>query len=233
MKISVSMICLNEVDYIAYALNSCSFADEIVIFDGGSEDGTIELLHKLRHDGLPIYTIMRGKWRNDFAAPRNEALLAVSKDADWWLRLDADETFPPLFRDNVRLALEIAPKTTIALRCRQSNLYPDPTHYAASHGGWETWPRIFRNIRHQDMTAFQWVGQVHEHVMIMGLDGLKDISEEQTTNWNAPVTHHGWLSDERRSEREELYMEIPGSGVEEPGDLRNRPYVVRLLPHQI
>ena len=33
MKISVSMIALNEEDYIGRALSSCTFADEIVVVD--------------------------------------------------------------------------------------------------------------------------------------------------------------------------------------------------------
>ena len=44
MKISVSMITLNEGENIARALSSCTFADEIVVVDGGSTDDTLDIL---------------------------------------------------------------------------------------------------------------------------------------------------------------------------------------------
>jgi len=226
------MICLDDQDYIKQALESCPFADEIVVVDGGSEDGTLLLIEEMKQAGLPI-RLVRNRWDNDFGRQRQVSLNNVSPETDWWLRLDSDETYPPLFRDNVRIALELAGQDVVAYRVRQSNLYPDETHYAASHGGWETWSRIFRNIRTPEgKTALHWTGQVHEHIMMMTPDGLKDIAEDRITDWNAPVTHWGWLSDDRRKAREELYMEIPGSGVEKLGDLRDRPYEVRLLPHK-
>lgn len=62
-------------------------ADEIVIADTGSTDGTIELARKL---GARLISI---PWENDFARARNLSLAEVS--SDWVLSMDADERLDP------------------------------------------------------------------------------------------------------------------------------------------
>ena len=57
MKISVCLAVYNEVENIHYALDSAyAFADEVVIVDGGSDDGTIE---KVKAYGDKIKLIYR------------------------------------------------------------------------------------------------------------------------------------------------------------------------------
>lgn len=57
--------------------------DEVIVFDGGSQDGTVEAL---RREGVaPIVRPFPG----DFAQQRNSALEHVT--ADWVFELDADE----------------------------------------------------------------------------------------------------------------------------------------------
>ena len=52
-KISALIITFNEINHIVEALDSISFADEIIVIDSFSSDGTLELLQK-RKDVLAL-----------------------------------------------------------------------------------------------------------------------------------------------------------------------------------
>ena len=82
--LSLSMIVRDEEAQIEDCLRSVKdFADEMVLLDTGSEDGTISLAQACGA------RVERMEWPGDFAPARNAALEHVS--GDWVLVLDADE----------------------------------------------------------------------------------------------------------------------------------------------
>jgi len=84
-KISLAMIVKNEARCLARCLRSAqSVADEIIVVDTGSTDGTVEIA---REFGAHLF---RFNWRDDFSAARNFALAQTA--GEWILVLDADET---------------------------------------------------------------------------------------------------------------------------------------------
>lgn len=226
MRLSLAIIGLNEIDYLPQCLDSLTaFADEIVFVDGGSQDGTLELV-KSWHGEHPGIAVKLGvsPWANDFSAQRQVSFDACS--GDWIMRVDCDETTSSAVRLSVKRVLASLPQQCLAVRVRQLNFYPDEEHYAADCGGWETWPRIWRRI-----PGLTWVGAVHEHVMVRGKDGeLREIPEARIWDWNAVVFHRGWLDRKRRQDREDLYRQIPGSGFTKEGDLVDRRYVIKRVP---
>ncbi len=82
-KISASLITYNEINHIEAVINNISFADEIIVVDSISTDGTLEKLSEFKH----VTTIKR-KFKN-FADQRNFALQQATHD--WVLFIDADE----------------------------------------------------------------------------------------------------------------------------------------------
>lgn len=225
MKIAISMISLNEKEHIKRAIASCGFADYICLIDGQSTDRTVQLASSMANK-IGVKFIKRVKpWQTHFGEQRQAALQLVPEDADWWIRLDSDEQYSPLFQENIRALLESLPENCAAARIRQVNLI-EPGIYSAARGGWETWPRIFRNIRHENKSAWMWEGQVHEYCRLMTLQGLID---PDAITLNLSVLHYGWLSIQRRQDREKLYATIPGSGFE-IGSLVTREHTPRLLP---
>lgn len=83
-QISVAMIMKNEADELADCLASLRpFADEIVIYDTGSTDDSVELARSLGA------VVIEGEWRNDFGWARNQAMEATR--GTWILSIDADE----------------------------------------------------------------------------------------------------------------------------------------------
>lgn len=82
-KLSALIITYNEIGYIERCIESVSFADEILVVDSYSTDGTYEFLQN-----HPKVTVMQHPFEN-FTAQKSYALKQASND--WILFLDADE----------------------------------------------------------------------------------------------------------------------------------------------
>ena len=86
MKITATVITLNEEHNIAEALQSLSWADEIIVVDSQSTDRTVELARR--------YTdrVFIRPWPG-YSAQKNFA--ASQAQHDWILSVDADERVTP------------------------------------------------------------------------------------------------------------------------------------------
>ena len=80
--LSLVVITKNEADRIGKLLDSASIADEIVVVDSGSSDGTVELC---RSRGARV---VHHDWQG-YAAQKQFAL--ETAQGEWVLNLDADE----------------------------------------------------------------------------------------------------------------------------------------------
>ncbi|MFC1828908.1 glycosyltransferase family 2 protein [Thermodesulfobacteriota bacterium] len=91
-KISAYILAYNEAEKIRAALKSVSWADEIVVADSFSTDGTAEIAESL---GARVIQIpFKG-----FGDLRNQAIAACTHD--WIFSLDADERCTPQVRDEI------------------------------------------------------------------------------------------------------------------------------------
>lgn len=96
-KLSVIIIAFNEADRIGECLASVSgWADEVVLFDNGSTDGTIEIAKK--------YTdkVFVTDWPG-YGKQKQRAL--ENAQYEWVLSLDADEKLTPELRSEIDTAL--------------------------------------------------------------------------------------------------------------------------------
>ena len=94
-SLSVVMIAKNEVHCIGDCLSSVrGIAEEVLVGDTGSTDGTRELAMS---KGARVLDI---PWKDDFAAARN-AVLSQAR-GDWLLHMDADEELDPESAQNIR-----------------------------------------------------------------------------------------------------------------------------------
>ena len=93
MKVSVYAICKNEARFVRRWMDSMSEADEVVVLDTGSTDGTVAMLRGL---GARVEVETVTPWRFDTA--RNRSLELVSADADICVCTDLDEVFRPGWR---------------------------------------------------------------------------------------------------------------------------------------
>lgn len=86
LAISACLIERNEIENIQDWLQSSeAFADELIVVDTGSEDGTDDVV---KSSGAKLSYM---EWQNDFALAKNEALSRAT--GDWVVFCDADEIF--------------------------------------------------------------------------------------------------------------------------------------------
>lgn len=128
-RLSVIVITRNEVQRLRRCLASVSFADECIVVDSGSTDGTVELARAL---GAQVTTTT--DWPG-FGAQKNRALALAC--GDWVLSLDADEWLDETLAAEVRAVVEASgtPACSHTLSrlssfcgqwMRHSGWYPDP-----------------------------------------------------------------------------------------------------------
>ena len=100
--LSTYIVCKDEADHIEACLRSVGFSDQIVVVvDSGSTDGTLEIVARLRNEGLPIELYER-EWPG-YAAQKQFALDRCT--GDWCLNLDGDETVAEDFADQLSTLL--------------------------------------------------------------------------------------------------------------------------------
>lgn len=144
--ISVLAICKNEIANLSAFLSSWSeVADEIVILDTGSTDGTWEKLLDMKEPKVkPFYSA----WKQDFAAARNEALRRCR--GDWVVWADLDDRIDIASIPCIRQIAELAPKD-VAVAFQVASDMGNGTH----HRFLQT--RMFPRIH-----GLEWERPVHE-----------------------------------------------------------------------
>jgi glycosyltransferase involved in cell wall biosynthesis len=154
-RLSICVITLNEADDLPRLLKSVQgIAEEIVVVDSGSTDGTVEIA---RVAGANV--LMRG-WTN-YAEQKNFAAAQASED--WILLLDADEELSGELRESI-LKWKAAPPQFpvyemarlawfLGAWIRHSRWYPD-------------WQR-----RLYDRRKTQFSGAIHESLQFQGAVG--------------------------------------------------------------
>jgi glycosyltransferase involved in cell wall biosynthesis len=92
IPVSVVIPTLNEACRLESAIDSVHWADEIIVIDAGSSDGTLLVARRLGARVLQVTGDTIGAQRN--------AGIAVARN-DWILALDADEEATPELRDSL------------------------------------------------------------------------------------------------------------------------------------
>ena len=151
-KVSVTIITLDEAEHIGAAIDSAVWADEIVVVDSGSTDGTADIA---RAKGV---TVLSRAW-SGYVDQKNFAAERVSND--WIFSLDADERIPPALAAEVQTLVSNEPSKRgyrvprvsfhLGRWIRTTDFYPD------------------FQTRLYDRRAARWRGNyVHESVSVDG-----------------------------------------------------------------
>lgn len=155
MTLSVVIITKNEAANLPACLESVRFADEIVVLDNASEDGTAALA---RERGARVEVVR--DWPG-FGPQKNRALALAT--GDWVLSLDADERVPPALAEEIRAAM--AGGECVAYEMPRSSWF---CGRFMRHSGW--WPdRVLRLFRREAGRFSEDL--VHERVIVSGRVG--------------------------------------------------------------
>ena len=165
--VSGCLIVKDEQDRLPDCLRSLQgFADEVVVYDTGSTDRTVEIARELGA------RVVEGYWDDDFSRARNAALEHCR--GEWVVWLDADETLQTDDTQALKSMLARTKTEIDAWSVRIQNLTgtgagSEFTHHAA---------RIFRRSR------CEWTGRLHEQIARRG---------DHSPIMQADLEHGGWI----------------------------------------
>lgn len=201
MKIVVYAIAKNESSFVDRWMDSMSEADQVVVLDTGSDDGTAE---RLQARGAQVTVERIVPWRFDQA--RNRSLELVPEDTDVCVCTDLDEVFHPGWRS----ALEgvWTPETRQASYRYTWSFQPDGSE------GVMFWQEKIHARR-----GFRWVHPVHEVLEWVGEGERGPLALAQ----GVQLDHH---PDPQKSRGQYLPL-LELSVAEDPEDDRNLHYLGR------
>ncbi len=151
--ISVVVITLNEADRILALLKSAAFADEVIVVDSGSTDGTQEIC---RVGGARV---VAHPWQG-FAEQKQYAMELVSYE--WILNLDADERISDPLAAELQETIQNAPPEICGFSMPRLSRY---LGVWIRHGGW--YPD--RKVRLVRKGCGRWKGGgLHEKLEVSG-----------------------------------------------------------------
>ena len=148
MALSVVLITQNAAAQLADCLASVAFADDVVVVDSGSTDGTAEIAARYGA------RVVRKEW---LGFGRQKQFAVEQAVHDWVLCLDADERVSPELAASVVRALQ-APATPVYRMARCNRFLGRWLRHGEGYPDWS--PRLFdrRHARWSD-------DEVHEKVL--------------------------------------------------------------------
>lgn len=176
-SISACAIMKNEISHVEAWLNNVRvFAQEIIVVDTGSIDGTKEFLVKQSDVKL-----INHEWQHDFAQAKNVALQEAT--GDWLVFTDADECFYQ--PQNIIEYLEQLDKKSTSIEaifCPIDNIDADNNNEIINS---DVVPRIIRNH-----VGIKYIGAVHEQ-LTKGREPWQDI-KYIVADRNMAIRHTGY-----------------------------------------
>jgi glycosyltransferase involved in cell wall biosynthesis len=203
--ISVVLATLNEACNLEACLTSVRWADEIIVVDDGSTDGTPEIA--TRFTDKVVVKPSGGK----FHANQNQAIQMATHE--WILSLDADEVVPADLGAEIRQVIKDTP--CAAFRVGRRN------HFLGRwirHGGWYP-DRVIRLFR---KGATQWPMELHSEPPVPSPGTVGDL--------NIELLHYSYRSFDQYFEKFNRFTNMLAREAYERGDATGlRDAVVNLV----
>ncbi|MCK4851800.1 MAG: glycosyltransferase family 2 protein [Candidatus Omnitrophica bacterium] len=166
-RLSVVIITKNIRDKIRKCLESVKWADEIIVVDGRSDDGTVDIVRE--YTDKVIISAFSG-----FGNERNKG--AETAAGDWILQLDGDEVVTPEFRGRLEKLLEGEDEGCVSFRFRRKNIF---LGRVMMHGGWYHYSAHLYKKLHA-----HYEGAVHEKLVVNGAQGVMEEGVEHYPFYN-------------------------------------------------
>lgn len=155
--LSVIIITKNSMDKIEDCLKSVGdIASEILVIDGGSTDGTIEIARK--HNAQVINQAGKG-----YADWRNQGIKEAKRE--WIFYLDSDERATPELTSEIKSLVTSHESSFSAYAIPRRNIILGKE---MRYGGW--WPDYVKRL-YKKSALKRWIGDLHEEPVFEGRMG--------------------------------------------------------------
>lgn len=186
-KLSVVIITKNEEQKIARCLESVKWADEIIIIDDCSSDGTTQICKSFGA------TVIENASYGNFDYQRNLGIEKAS--GDWILQMDADEIVTEELAREIKKAIG-NPGRFVAYKFKRRNYF---LGHFMKYGGWYSY-----STKLSKKTNARFIGKsVHETLHLDGETGI--ISED--------IEHFPFTSIYQFIDRHNYYTAVEARGI--------------------
>ena len=185
-KLTVIVITKNEAHNIQACLKLVLFADQIVVLDSGSTDGTADLAKNM---GAELG--QSADWPG-FGIQKNRAL-ALARN-DWVLSIDADERITPELQAEIKAVLnkpqfDVYSFPRLSSYCgqymRHSGWYPDPVTRLFKRGS----ASFSNDLVHERLITQQVVGQLQAHMLHESFTSFEAVLDKANRYSTAGAQH--------------------------------------------
>jgi (heptosyl)LPS beta-1,4-glucosyltransferase len=205
-ELAAIVLTRNEARHIGDCLDSLAWADERVLFDTDSIDGTIEIAESLGA------RVLQYPFEN-FAAQRNAALDAV--EAEWVFFVDADERVTSALASEVQRAIHYQGDQ------RRAGWWVPRHNYMLGHrmrgGGW--YPDYQLRLLRRGSARYDPAQPVHEIVILDGQAGFLE----------NPLVHYNYDTVAQFRRKMGRYTKFEATILYEQG-IRARPWTYVTMP---
>jgi glycosyltransferase involved in cell wall biosynthesis len=206
--VSVLIPVRNEASNIVACLDSVSWADEVIVVDSGSKDGTIE---RARAKGARVVDF---QWNGKFPKKKNWALENVSWRNDWILILDADERITPELAAEIQAELQ-NPRADGYFINRRFMFLGKWIRHCGYYPSWNL--RLFRRSmgryeRFDCGDTGSGDNEVHEHII---LNGATAYLKSDMLHYAYPDIHT-WIEKHNRYSNWEAAVEVLPPNTQKP-----------------
>jgi glycosyltransferase involved in cell wall biosynthesis len=176
MRLSVIIITRNESSNIADCLGGLGFADEVIVLDNASTDGTADIARAL---GAKVG--VTDDWPG--FGPQKNRVLALAT-GEWVLSIDADERVTPPLRDQILATIASA-------RANDVYGFPRLSSYCGQfmkHSGWQpdVVVRLFRrgtarfsdDLVHERLVSKAAIGRLNEPLMHLSFPDFESVLDK-------------------------------------------------------
>jgi len=208
-KLSVVVITKNAAKKLRNCLESVKWADEIVIVDARSTDGTLDIAGE--YSDKIILSDFEG-----FGNERNKGTDAAT--GDWILQLDADEVVTEAFRKRMEKLLSGDEGGCVSFKFRRKNVFLGK---AMTRGGWLHYSaHLFKK------GYARYEGDIHEKLVVNGKQGK--LEEE--------IEHYPFDSMSEFIERQNRYTTLQAGEMlkkDGPADHKSVMYNLKVKPRKL
>jgi glycosyltransferase involved in cell wall biosynthesis len=229
VPVSVLVPVKNEAGNLPRCLGSVAWADEIVVVDSQSEDGSGKVAHQLGARVVQFH--FNGTWPKK----KNWALESIPLRNEWVFILDADEVLPPAAEQEFREAISGA-GTMVGYWINRRFMFMGRWLRHSYYPNWNL--RLFRHSlgRYEKLTEAATESgdnEVHEHVLVEGPTGRLRCQIDHYAFPSVEVfveKHNRYSNWEARVAVDRYLTESPGKLRSDVVDRRRR---LKLLSHRL